>query len=327
MTGRRVVFFVALTAVVYACGSEREPGVVEDAGVDGAAPPVEAATPRDSARPPLDAPAVDGAVPVDSAPAPDAADAATWPDCLARPAAAPATTIDGVWTANAAAPTQVWIAGAHVTAVSRGGCNANQACQIYLQEGTTYASLADGAHKALKVFVSSNASSYFTGLAVGDKVDTLGWGWRATFGGQNEILVQVAQTLPGCMRKTGTATLTPIRGVALSALTRASYETYGPLLVQVSTVLGRPPASATETFGLFTSGFDGSTPDGGANIVSLSPFFLPGAAFTNPPVVPSAVNAFATLTGVFGTFTPSVDGGTAITYLELYPRTIADITK
>lgn len=334
MTLRRVFAFTLLcsltsltSALSGACGSE--PDAADDGGsttptpTPDATPAKDAATPKDAAS---DGAPADAAKPDTSVA--DAADgAAPWPDCLTRPASAPITAIDAVWTANASAPAQVWLAGVHVTAVSRGGCAAGQACQIYVQEGTSYASLTEGAHKAIKVFASGAVASGFAGIAVGDRVDVLGWGWRYNLGGQSEILLQVAPTLPGCMRKIGTATVAPIAKVPLSALTRASYEVYGPLLVQVPAISGKPTGAATETFGLYPTGFDGSFPDAGTDIVSLSPFFLPGATFTNPPVVPGSVNAFTAVTGVFGTFTPFVEAGAATTYLELYARTAADIGK
>lgn len=329
MTLRRVFAFTLLCSMVslaYACGSEPLEAATDDAGATPTLTPTptkDASTTKDAA---ADSAPTDAAKP--DANLADAADgAAPWPDCLTRPPAAPVTAIDAVWTANASAPAQVWLAGVHVTGVSRGGCAAGQACQLYVQEGTSYASLADGAHKAIKVFASSAVASRFAGIAVGDRVDVLGWGWRYNLGGQSEILVQVAPTLPGCMRKIGTAVVAPVPKVQLSALTQASYETYGPLLVQVPAISGKPTGAATETFGLYPTGFDGSFPDAGANIVSLSPFFLPGSTFTNPPVVPATVNAFSAVTGVFGTFTPSVEAGVATTYLELYARTAADISK
>ncbi len=333
MTLRRVFAFTLLCSLTSllanACGSEPDPST----GDAGQAPtPTPTPTPTRDASPAKDASVDDAAAPVDAAkPDVNVADAgdgaAPWPDCLTRPPSAPITAIDAVWTANAAAPTQVWLAGVHVTAVSRGACAAGQACQIYVQEGTSYGSLAEGARKAIKVFASGTVASGFASIAVGDRVDVLGWGWRYNVGGQSEILLQVAPTLPGCMRKIGAATVTPIPKVPLSALTRASYDVYGPLLVQVPAISGKAAVAATETFGLYPTGFDASFPDAGANIVSLSPFFLTGARFTNPPVVPAIVNAFTAVTGVFGTFTPFVEAGAPTTYLELYPRSAADIGK
>jgi len=252
--------------------------------------------------------------------------AVAWPDCLSQPGGVPTKAITDVWTDNASTPTQVWIPGAIITGVSRGGCAAGQACQIYVQSAATFASLAAGAHHAIKISVSSTVAFHFTGVAVGDVVDVLGWGWRNNQNGLNEIMAQVNAGLPGCTNKTGTATPTPITGVKLSDLTHASYDTYGPLLVNLAGISGKPTGTATQTFGLYTTGTDAGFLDGGTDIVSLSPFFLPSATFTDPPVTQNVVNAFSSVTGVFGTFTPLSDAAVP-TYLELYPRTSADISK
>ncbi|MBK6696523.1 MAG: hypothetical protein IPG50_30680 [Myxococcales bacterium] len=57
--------------------------------------------------------------------------------------------------------------------------------------------------------------------------------------------------------------------------------------------------------------------------MSLSPFFLPGGAFSADVVSASKVNAFESITGVFGVFSPSP----AKTYLELCPRAASDLVK
>lgn len=333
---RSVVTFFALTALAYACGDSSSGPTVDDAGApttsakkDGGSAD---ATPNET-----DSGAIaDAGRSKDSSAARDAGSAADantdggdagWPDCLTQPTNVSTKTIDAIWTDNANAPAEVWLSGVYVSAVSRGGCSANQACHLYVQEATTYASLAAGAHKAIKVLLSSSVASRFASVAVGDRVDLLGWGWHYNLFGQNELLVQVAQALPGCMNKVGSGTLVPITGVALADLTHASYDLYGPLLVKLNALSGKPTGTAAETFGLFATGFDGSFPDAGTDIVSLSPFYLQGQQFANPPVVLGSVNAFASVTGVFGLFAPFVDAGTSARYLELYPRTPADIVK
>ena len=209
----------------------------------------------------------------------------------------------------------------YVTAVSRGACAANQACQIFLQQDATYANLAQGAKHGIKMFISAAASQHFTTIAVGDKVDALGYPWRYTLGGQNELLVEVNAVLPGCAHKVGTGTPTPISGVFLSDVSVNAYEnTVGPLLLKVDALIGTP-GTPTETFGLGTQGFDGGA-DAGGEIVSLSPFFLPGGAFTG--LTNGLKTKFASVTGVFGLFVPPADGGVQ-KYLELYPRTMADV--
>ncbi len=252
-------------------------------------------------------------------------DASVWPDCTKQPSAAPAKTISEIWTSFGASttPSYTWITGAYVTAVSRGGCTAGRACQFFLQSDPGYASIAAATHKSIKVFASAATGTYFSGIAVGDKIDALGWAWRYTKGGQNELLLEVNAQLPGCARKVGSAALTPIPNVSLSDLTTTGYETtYGPLFVEVPAVSGTPVAALEETFGLYPT-VDGGF-DGGGEIVSLSPFFLPASTFTSPPLSTSK-KSFQKITGVFGLFVPSTDAAPATKYLELYPRTMADI--
>jgi hypothetical protein len=253
-------------------------------------------------------------------------DAAVWPDCATQPSSVPAKTISEIWSSlgTATTPTATWIAGVYVTGVSRGGCTASRACQIFVQSDAGYASIAAATHKSIKLFVSAAAATHFTTVAVGDKIDVLGSAWRYTLGGQNELLVEVNAQLPGCARKTGSATLTPIPNVLLTDLSTTGYETtYGPLFVEVPSVSGTPVAALEETFGLYPT-TDGGGFDGGGEIVSLSPFFLPSSTFTSPPLSPSK-KTFQKVTGVFGLFVPAVDSGTATKYLEIYARTMADI--
>jgi hypothetical protein len=250
---------------------------------------------------------------------------APWPMCDARPDTALTSTISDVWTANSTKPVYDWISGAYVTAISQGACVAGKACQVFLEEGTDYADLAAAAHHAIKVFVSAAGATHFTGVAVGDRVDVAGWGWRYTLSGQNEILLEVNDLLRGCMKKTGTGVVHPVAATLTQLGSVAAYETtYGPVLVQLSGVTGKTGASTTETFGLWTTG---TTDAGAASIVSLSPFFLSGGAFSG--LVPTTITDFATITGVFGLFYPAggSDAGPATKYLEIYPRTAADIVK
>lgn len=258
-------------------------------------------------------------------PGPDAeaeADAAIpWPTCEAKPATASAKTIAAVWQADPTTPAETWVSGAYVTAISGAGCTANKACQVFLQDDLSYPTLAAAAKHGIKVFVSAAAASHFTSVAVGDRVDVLGWAWRYNLNSQRELLLQVNTQLPGCAKTTSSNnTLVPLAGLKLDDLTLDKYEnTHGPLLVRVATVLGKPDPSPAATFGLFHL-TDGGLPDGGVEIVSLSPFLLPGSVFTGMTPV---LTAFASITGVFGTFVPA--SGTK--YLELYPRTAADIVN
>lgn len=254
---------------------------------------------------------------------PDADDGAAWPSCDAKPATASAKTIPEIWAANPAAPTETWVSGVYVTAISGSACTANKACQIFVQSDLSYASASAAAKHAIKVFVSAAVSSHFTSVAVGDRVDVLGWAWRYDINAQHELLLQVNAQVRGCAKTTAkNAALVPLSGLTLGDLTLDKYEnTHGPLFVRIASVLGKPDPSPTATFGLFHAS-EGGVPeagaDAGAGIVSLSPFFLPGSAFTGfTPVL----TAFASLTGVFGTFVSS----TGTKYLEIYPRTQADI--
>jgi hypothetical protein len=282
---------------------------------------------EDAARAKNDASATqadDSGEPREDAAASDGADAAKpWPTCNSKPASAATKTIPEIWQANPSKETEVWIEDAYVVAVSGGECVANKACQIFLQTDTSYASLAAASRHAIKVFASAPVAASFNGVAVGDRVDVVGWAWRYDLGGQHELLVQVNALLPGCAKTTSTGhTLTPLSGLSLSDLNVAVYEdVHGPLFVKIADVSGKADASPTATFGLWQTGSFDAGADGGAGIVSLSPFFMPNATFTG--LVPDAITQFYSITAVFGLFVPN--GGPK--YLELHPRTSADLDK
>jgi hypothetical protein len=253
----------------------------------------------------------------------DASDAYSWPDCNTKPANVAARTIPQIWSANYTTETEVWVSGVFVTGVSAGACTAGQACQFFVQDGT-YPDLASAAKHAIKVFVSANTSSYFTGIRAGDRVDVLGYAWRYNLGGQNELLIQVNAKLPGCFKKVGTGNVSAVTNVPLTSLTVAAYEnTYGPVLVQVSDVSGRPDPTPTTTFGIWPTG---QFPEAGGPQQSLSPTLLPGAAFSGL-YTDGGVARFSTVTGVFGVFVPPVDGGSPPKFAEIYPRTPGEIVK
>jgi len=244
-----------------------------------------------------------------------------WPTCDTKPDGATPSTIDAVWTAAATKPTYVWVSGPIVTAISGNGCVADKACSIFVQEKIDGTDLASVAHHAIKVFVSKSAASRFVGIAVGDRVDIAARGWRYNISGENEILLQVADTpLRGCMKKTGTGTVAPVPATLVELGSVAAYETtYGPVLVKLSSVSGKPDTSLGMTFGLWTTGtFDA----GGASIVSLSPYCLAGSAFTG--LTSGTTTNFSSVTGVFGLFFP---GSGTTKYLEVYPRTMAEVVK
>ena len=302
----------ALGAAV-ACGSDRQ--AFTDDGADVDASVTKDAAPRPSTPEPVADAEVDAA-----------ADAAAWPTCDAKPASASAKTIPEIWQADPPAPVETWVSGAYVTAISGSSCSANKACQIFLQSDLSYASLAAAAKHGIKLFVSAATAAHFTSVRVGDRVDVLGWAWRYNLDVQHELLLQVSVTTPGCAKTTSSNNaLVPLAGVTLADLTLATYEnTHGPLFVHVASVLGKPDPSPTATFGLFhptDAGFpDAGADGGGVDIVSLSPFFLPGSTFTGLTPV---LTTFASLTGVFGTFVPK----TGPKYLEIYPRLAGDVVK
>jgi hypothetical protein len=269
----------------------------------------DATSSRDTAPPPEDAAAVDAATP--------------WPTCDVKPLSANNSTIPQIWQADPPIAVETWVPGAYVTGISSGACSANKACQLFLQSDLSYASLGAAAKHGIKLFVSAAVASYFTSVRVGDRVDALGWAWRYNLDAQHELLLQVNAKLPGCAKPTSSNNaLVPLAGVTLADLTLDAYEnTHGPMLVRVATVLGKPDASPTTTFGLFHPS-DAGLPDAGVDIVSLSPFFLPSSTFTGAGLTP-VLTAFASITGVFGTFVPA----TGPKYLELYPRTAADIVR
>jgi hypothetical protein len=309
----RIAFVLAAVGAGVACGSNGQP-------FDDVVPAADAGHPRDGAIADVGSPE-----PVVDASSADVADAFAWPTCDAKPASAAAKTIPEIWAANPTTETETWVAGAYVTAISGTSCAAGKACQIFLQADPSYASLGAAAKHGIKIFVSAAVAVHFTSVRVGDRVDALGWAWRYDRDAQNELLLEVNAALPGCAKTTSTSNaLTPVTGVALSDLTQDLYEsTHGPIFVRVAHVSGKPDPSSTTTFGLWptTDGgfFDGGGADAGASIVSLSPYFLPGNAFTS--LTPSVTTRFATITGVFGLFVPS--GGPK--YLEIYPRAMSDV--
>jgi hypothetical protein len=254
----------------------------------------------------------------------DAGADAGWPTCDARPPGVPEKSIAEIWSDDPQAPTEVWIAGAYVTAVSGGGCEPSEACQIFLQAAETYASFAAGAQRAIKLRISGPAAEHFVGIVPGDRVDVLGHAWRYDLGGENELLVQVNSTLRGCAAKVGTGNPTPIAGVMLAELGVSAYEqTHGPLLVRVDGVSGKP-AGAGEIFGLWPTGvgIGDAAPE---DLVSLSPYFLAGHLFGGLSGDGGTTVDFASVTGVFGLFVPPSEAGSPPRYKVIYPRTMSDI--
>lgn len=286
-----------------ACG-QNGVGVDDDSGLDSSKQPDVTTLPEAAYDAPFDAPKTD-------------ANGFDWPDCKTQPANVPTKTIPDLWSDDPTTPTQVWLAGVYVTAVSQGACQAGVACQFVLQQDLTYATLQDGAQHAIRAWVSAATSKYFLTLAVGDQVNAMAWAFRETEGGPNELILGVNQLQPGCALKVGSGTPTPIPGVTLSDLgSYAAYEQlYGPLLLQVASVTGTPKQPA-QTFGLYAS--DGGWSD--AQAVSLSPYYMDGGAFVGLDA--GVKTKFSSVSGVFNEyFNPDA---AAVKYLELGARTSAD---
>lgn len=228
-----------------------------------------------------------------------------------------AKTIHEIWQDDPTAPTEVWVPGVYVTAVSNGGCQAGVACQIFVQSAEGFADLAAGSQQAIKLFISANTASHFAGIKPGDRVDVDAFAWRYEVSLQNELLLQVALTLKGCAKVVGTGSPAPVP-VQLTDLTLSAYEdTVGPLLVRVNGVSGKPQTPA-EIFGLWATG---TFSDAGVDsIVSLSPYFLSGGAFNG--LQAGKIHDFTSVTGVFGLFAPTSDPTSK--YKVLYPRADAE---
>ena len=225
-------------------------------------------------------------------------------------------TIHQVWADDPSQPTHVWVPGVYVTAVSKGACQSGSACLIYVQQGLSYADVAAGSQQAIKLFVSGNTAQYFTGVKVGQQVDIDAHAWRYNLMGQDELLLQVNLQLRGCAKPVGAGDVKPAPAT-LNELMFTPFDQVGPLLVQAPMVTGTPQGP-TETFGLYVKGqFVDAGP---GNVVSLSPYFLPGGAFTG--LSTGVSTTFTSVTGVFGTFVPSAAPGS--TYREIYVRSSAD---
>lgn len=240
-----------------------------------------------------------------------------WPTCDAPEPGATQKTLHQIYLDNPTQPTQVWLPGVYVTAVSKGGCQAGVACQLYVQQDLSYPDLSSGSQQAIKVFVSANAATHFTGIQVGQRVDVDAFAWRYNLMGQDELLLQVNLQLKGCAKPVGAGDAQPV-SVQLSQLMFTPYDQIGPLLVKVTTVHGKAQAPA-ETFVILPKTFQDAGP---TDLVSLSPFFLPGGTF--PAFVSGMTYNFTEVTGVFGIFVPTQMPTSE--FREIYPRTTADYT-
>jgi hypothetical protein len=213
----------------------------------------------------------------------------------------------------------VWSPGLFVTGVSKGGCQAGVACQIFVQQAENLVDLAGATQQSLKMFISANTAFHFLGIKVGDKVDVDASAWRYNVGGENELLLQVSLALPGCAKVVGTGKPVPV-AAKLSDLSVAAYEdTLGPVLLTVPLVSGKPQLPA-ETFGIYATGM--FTDAGPSSLTSLSPYFMAGGVFTGFQVANQGkTHDFGSVTGVFGIFIPT---GSMTKYEEIYPRIEAE---
>lgn len=317
-------FFLCSVLVLTACSG----------GADDTSTSVADSSPIDSTSPDTASDTADDTGAADSTATETSTDTATdadapreWPSCDSKPTGAAPSTIQQVWTADPASPVFHWISGSAVTAVSFAGCSAGRACQIFLQEELAPADLTAAARRAIKLFISAKAAERFTGIATGDRVDVAGYAVRYKLDGQNELLVMVNDLFRGCIKKTGTATVTPVAATLADLSTVAAYEsTLGPVLVKLANLSGKPDTPPS-IFGLYpTGGFDAGTDAGSSGIVSLSPYSLPSGMFTG--LATGTKTDFASITGVFGMFYPGAgDAGPATKYLVVYPRQMSDVVK
>jgi len=239
-----------------------------------------------------------------------------WPSCAARPAGAVATTVPQIWYDDPVEPTAVWLEGVYVSAISGGRCQLNSRCHVFVQQHPSYDALHDAAWQSLRLEVSDSIAHYFEGIAVGDQLNLAAHGGRRTDGGRNELQLQVSTELPGCAAVVGRAELLPVEA-SLDQLTIEAYEeSLGPVLIRVATVAGKPDA-LDETFALWSQGgFD----DEGADVTSLSPYFLPNHEFVG--LAPGKAFSFWSITGVFAVYSP--DAAAGVKYEEIYLRTMGD---
>jgi hypothetical protein len=242
---------------------------------------------------------------------------APWPTCDMQPPGSPTKTLPEIWADDPIAPTEAWVPGVYVTAVSGGGCVAQQSCQFFIQQEETYGTFAEATHQSLRVAVVPAVAEHFEGIAVGDRIDFYGSAFRNTQDGENELFFLVSENLPGCAAVVGMGDPQPVT-VTLDQLTTQGYEVdHGPVLVRVDTVTGNPNLPV-ETFALWDTG---TMPDGEiTTVTSLSPFFLPGAVFNG---LTDGMNTdFSEVVGVFAIFAPPADP--LIKYEEIYVRSDAD---
>lgn len=107
------------------------------------------------------------------------------------PVATPTVALHDIWQANPSIPTAYWIPGLYVTGVSATGCAAVSACDLYVQQAETFASVAVGAQQSIRITVGATEAQGFVGIGVGDRIDVYGHGVRETANGKNELILSV----------------------------------------------------------------------------------------------------------------------------------------
>jgi len=221
-----------------------------------------------------------------------------WPECLIENFGGEEQSILDVWSDDPSASTVYWLPDVIVTAVSGGGCVADEFCQLFVQQQETFDDLAASAQQEIKVLVAPEVALYFEGIGVGDRVDLGGEAYRDTNDERSELRFFVRESAPGCMDIVSVGNPEPVDATLLD-LTQAAYEEgLGPVLVRLTTVSGRPN-QASQLFALWDS--EQGPDDGGIETVTnASPFFLPGGLFV--ALVPDVIVDFASVTGVYGQY-------------------------
>ncbi|HVY48824.1 MAG TPA: hypothetical protein VHB21_23205 [Minicystis sp.] len=248
-----------------------------------------------------------------------------WPTCASKPAGAKRATIPDVWADDPKTPKPYWLPGVYVTAIAGDGCVADRGCTIFVQQDPTYATILDAAKHGLKVYATPSASKHFTSIAVGDRVDVFGDATRVVDALQNELLIEANMEHPGCMKRVGTGSLTPVEGATFADLTVQAYEQdVGPVLVHVTNAamsVHGYPRIPTQGFHIYDGTIAG---DAGVTEMTLSPLFSAGKAFAGLPTDGMTLVKFTNgVTGVFGLYLQRTP---PLKYPMIFVRSDADYT-
>lgn len=239
-----------------------------------------------------------------------------WPDCLEAPDGVDTYRIEDIWDADPSEETPVWVPGVIVTAVSYGACSDGHQCSIFVQQDASYATVAAATHQSIQLTASSAVAGHFSDVAVGDRVDIYAHAVRSTYGGANELILQVNQLYWGCaLTVDSNVTVTPIDGVLVTDLSVQGYEQdYGPLFVRIQDVSGTPN-DLGDSFRIGPTGETWVDPP-----VALHPYYLSGGQYPSASLTLSELNDFDYVQGVFAVFAPYTDPGPAPKYLQIHPR-------